>query len=368
MSLQHEVFSNPRLLQIPTKRAAWSDRTALLMAEMSKLAYYGFEKGSDGNVMPQVDLEGVLERLLAPDGDAAADNPSDGGDADQPPALPAGAVKLKEDLARAGFELAGLFSDARTDTQAFLAVSGAGTLIRPFGDENVAVLSFRGTRTIKDWINNAGIFQKKVKGAQVHFGFQAAFDAVRPAIQSKVDPLMIGAGRTLYITGHSLGGALALIATREMGSDSDGACYTFGSPRVGRFGFARDIKTPIYRVVNANDLVPRVPPAYIPSLLLFVLRVLNVPAFGLLKGLFGKVEKYVHHGDLRFLRRTKSPTYKDLQVLSNPSVIYRFFWYWPALVANWKSPTENHDINLYCAKLAAYADQRNPASPDASSG
>ncbi|MCH7706473.1 MAG: lipase family protein, partial [Chloroflexi bacterium] len=266
MSLQHEVFSNPRLLQIPIKRAAWSDRTALLMAEMSRLAYYEFEKDGDGNVMPQADLDGVLERLLAPDGEVAVDTPSDGGDADQPPALPAGAVRLKEDLARAGFEIGGLFSDEGTDTQAFLAVSGAGTGIRPFGDEEVAVLSFRGTRTIKDWINNAKVFQKSVKGAQVHSGFQGAFDAVRPAVQGKIDPL-IGAGRTLYLTGHSLGGALALIATREMGSDSYGACYTFGSPRVGRFGFARDIKTPIYRVVNANDLVPRVPPAYLPSLL-----------------------------------------------------------------------------------------------------
>ncbi len=142
MSLQHEVFSNPRLLQIPTKRAAWSDRTALLMAEMSKLAYYEFEKSSDGNVMPQPDLDGVLERILTPD--VTADTPADGVEADQPPALPDGAVRLKEDLARAGFELAGLFSDEGTDTQAFLAISRAGADIRPFGDEDVAVLNFRG--------------------------------------------------------------------------------------------------------------------------------------------------------------------------------------------------------------------------------
>ena len=86
MSLQHQVFSNPRLLRIPTKRAAWSDRTALLMAEMSKLAHHAFEKDADGNVMPQADLDGVLARLLAPDSDAAAAAPSGGDDADQPPA------------------------------------------------------------------------------------------------------------------------------------------------------------------------------------------------------------------------------------------------------------------------------------------
>ena len=115
-----------------------------------------------------------------------------------------------------------------------------------------------------------------------------------------------------------------------MGSDSYGACYTFGSPRVGRFGFARNIKTPVYRVVNANDMVPRVPPAYLPSILLLILRALKVPAFGLLKSLIQQGGNYVHYGDMRFLRRTKSPTYEDLQVLSNPSIIYRFIWYWPA--------------------------------------
>ena len=343
MAVQHQVFSNPDLLRIPTKRAAWSDRTALLMAEMSKLAYHKFELNTNGDVIPQTDLDEVLERLLAPVDEVLANVSADDEAVDKIPALPEGAVRLRDDLAKAGFELAGLFSHKRTDTQAFLAISkpktqeiksnvtdedsksGSASTVRPFGDEAVAILSFRGTKTIKDWLNNVKFLQIDVQGTEVHWGFQGAFDAVKPAIQEKVVPLVEG-GRTLYLAGHSLGGALALIATREMGSDSYGACYTFGSPRVGRFGFSRDIKTPMYRVVNANDLVPRVPPAYVPSILLFVLRILNFPAFGLLKGLIGKITKYVHYGDMRFLRRTKSPTYDDLQVISNPSVIYRFFF------------------------------------------
>ena len=349
MSAEHKVFSNPDLLKIPTKRAAWSDRTALLMAEMSKLAYYEFELDANGDVMPQADLDQVLARLLAPGDQSATDTSGDAEEADQPP-MPAGAVRLKDDLARAGFELVGLFSHKDTDTQAFLAIStsGSGSSDRPpFGDEEVAVLSFRGTKTLKDWFNNVNLVLKEVEDAEVHSGFQTAFDAVEPAIRKELGPL-VDAGRTLYITGHSLGGALALIAVREIAPESHGACYTFGSPRVGRFGFARDIKTPMYRVVNANDLVPRVPPAYLLSILLFVLRVLNVPAIGFLKWFIGKINKYVHHGDMRFLRRSKSPDHDDLQVLSNPSVIYRFFWYWPALLANWRSPVKNHDINLYC--------------------
>ena len=38
-------FSEKDLLEIATKRAAFSDRTAYVMAEMSKLAYFKFEGG-----------------------------------------------------------------------------------------------------------------------------------------------------------------------------------------------------------------------------------------------------------------------------------------------------------------------------------
>ena len=110
MSVEHRVFSDRLLLEIPTKRAAWSDRTALLMAEMSKLAYYQFETDTAGNVIPQADLDVVLERLLASGCEAVPDSPTDAQEADELPALPEGAVRLKDDLAKAGFELVGLFS------------------------------------------------------------------------------------------------------------------------------------------------------------------------------------------------------------------------------------------------------------------
>lgn len=370
---QYQVFSKPNLLTVPTKRAAWSDRTALLMAEMSKLAYNKFEIDTDGRVMTQDNLNRVSDRLLGgKDGPGESEEAQH--DPQEDPILPEGAISLRDNLARAGFQLAGLFSDQRADTQAYLAMSTPKTPqpanrdeetesdsqsgVRPFGDEAVAVLCFRGTGSIRDWLSNIQAVQRNVEGAEVHSGFQAAFDAVRPAIQEQLDPLL-AAGRTLYVTGHSLGGALALVATREMGSDSFGACYTFGSPRVGRFEFARFIKTPIYRVVNANDLVPRVPPAYVPMILLLIARALNVPALGLLRGIMQKVNGYVHYGDLRFLRRTRTPDYSDLRVISNPSVIYRSIWFLSGFLADRRSPISNHDINLYCAKLAAYAESRN---------
>lgn len=43
MTTPHDVFEERPLSGPPTKRAACSDRTSLLMAEMSKLAYIKFE-------------------------------------------------------------------------------------------------------------------------------------------------------------------------------------------------------------------------------------------------------------------------------------------------------------------------------------
>ena len=40
-------FSNAELLKTPGKRAAYSDRTAYMMAEMSRLAYFRFEGGQN---------------------------------------------------------------------------------------------------------------------------------------------------------------------------------------------------------------------------------------------------------------------------------------------------------------------------------
>jgi len=66
--------------------------------------------------------------------------------------------------------------------------------------------------------------------------------------------------RGLYITGHSLGGALAQIASAAFARDNLAACYTFGSPRVGVANFDLEIKCPHYRLVNDWDVVPGLPP------------------------------------------------------------------------------------------------------------
>ncbi len=66
-------FENEILLTPPVKRAAYSDRSALLMAAMSRLAYFKFEGSVEltsiakslADVTDEKDIKETLEKLLA---------------------------------------------------------------------------------------------------------------------------------------------------------------------------------------------------------------------------------------------------------------------------------------------------------------
>jgi len=190
---------------LPTWRAAYSDRTAALMAAFSELAY------------------------LAPeDPDLAAS------------------------LAKGGFGAPMWFGAA--GIFAFLAINEA----------EFAVLAFQGTCSPSDWGVDLHALREPLPGFDgvgVHRGFWGAWQAVAAQIRVAVDGLKPDFG--LYITGHSLGGALAQIASAELERSTLAACYTFGSPRVATGHFDDAVKCPHYRLVHSWDLVPGVP---LPSL------------------------------------------------------------------------------------------------------
>ncbi|MEJ0093466.1 MAG: lipase family protein [Methylocella sp.] len=128
-------------------------------------------------------------------------------------------------------------------------------------------MSFRGTQTKQDWHTN---FQAALihpantdKNLLVHSGFYNAFEILADGANGLGAKLLeiktTTSGVPIYITGHSLGGALAQIAAAVLGDDRVAACYTFGSPRVGNSYFDLWVKVPSYRVINFADIVPQVP-------------------------------------------------------------------------------------------------------------
>jgi hypothetical protein len=81
------------------------------------------------------------------------------------------------------------------------------------------------------------------------------------ALKSAVQALLQGNSKNLYLTGHSLGGALANIAAADYSMGSSQlpltAVYTFGATMVADFDFAQDFNTAVgndsYQIVRIND-------------------------------------------------------------------------------------------------------------------
>ncbi|MET1415916.1 lipase family protein [Roseibium sp. HPY-6] len=148
------------------------------------------------------------------------------------------------------------------DTQAYLVES-----------DDAAVLVYRGTKGIADWLVNIQVFDLEGAFGDVHGGFLEAYRAAQGIL---LPPLRAAssAGKTLWLTGHSLGGAVAVnTAIETHGSVNVAGVATFGQPRLARRGTARKIMDVFgnryYRFVNDDDVVPRVPFTYAHSGQLF---------------------------------------------------------------------------------------------------
>lgn len=172
------------------------------------------------------------------------------------------------------------YEDPVLDSQACLLIYDAGLL-----------LAFRGTESLADWRANLTVTQEPVGGTHVHHGFWRAAQSLlvktpklyserekheaagQPAARTLREELaaVVAAGRPVFLCGHSLGGAMAVVAAhgwRQAGGPLHGgmlsAVYTFGQPRAGAGSFAIALRAAegpgVYQHVNDRDIVPRVPP------------------------------------------------------------------------------------------------------------
>ena len=165
----------------------------------------------------------------------------------------------------------GLFLDAH----AFISVDY---------DSKIGILSFRGTEVgtgnnidlLADMSVEPVSFNESPHW-RVHGGFYNNLHSVWHRILATLDELMSKIDY-LFFTGHSLGGALAVLATAELYLDQDKGqptnyktlrekfcgLYTFGQPMVGNERFADECEKQFghltFRHVYHQDLIPFLPP------------------------------------------------------------------------------------------------------------
>jgi pimeloyl-ACP methyl ester carboxylesterase len=128
------------------------------------------------------------------------------------------------------------------------------------------IVAFAGTDPVSlaNWISDFDAHLDVTTGAAE--GYEGAADVVWPELKRLLEQCVPPGGK-VFVTGHSLGGALAArIANRtgtELQADVD-AVYTFGMPRPGNKAFAdlynQQLGMRTYRLVHGEDIVPTVAP------------------------------------------------------------------------------------------------------------
>jgi predicted lipase len=163
----------------------------------------------------------------------------------------------------------------------------------------VVVLAYRGTepRNFINWLTDADVNPVKVPyrlgtsgdpDARVHGGFYRNLRATwhevvsalrrateRRSIDTTVDEPLESPMEALFVTGHSLGAAMAALAAVRLVTDAAylplftsklRGTYTYGQPMVGNPAFAAAchddpfLGTAIFRHIYENDVVARLPP------------------------------------------------------------------------------------------------------------
>lgn len=172
------------------------------------------------------------------------------------------------------------------------------------------VVAFAGTDPVHlaNWVSDFDIRPTDGGAAE---GFTVAIQSVEQDILHALPT-----GRPVMVTGHSLGGALAVLFAQwleTVGRDVT-AVYTFGAPRPGRPDFTEpyngsNLGSRTYRCVHGDDIVPTVAPSeplgfrhvgrYVPAPIggKFTGPVgavgLDLPDFG--KGIAGDLSRMFHH-------------------------------------------------------------------------
>ena len=159
------------------------------------------------------------------------------------------------------------------NTQAWLGTDDANVVIAFRGTESPTTLDGLKDILLTDAMNLLVVPEGRLGhdlsaagvGARFHKGFVDAIAEVWDPLAAAVEAELASCDRPLWITGHSLGGALALLAAwlfKRRFVPVHEVC-TFGAPMIGDreacAAFDREFAGRIFRYVNGRDPVPKLP-------------------------------------------------------------------------------------------------------------
>ena len=131
---------------------------------------------------------------------------------------------------------------------AFFARNGIHASLVINRDKSAAVLAFRGTSRLINWRTNLAALPLR---NNAHAGFEQALDSIWPQLAPALKQLTC----PVYVTGHSLGAALATLTARRF---PVAAVYTLGCPPLGDRTLQTSLADlPIYRLINYKDFATR---------------------------------------------------------------------------------------------------------------
>lgn len=162
----------------------------------------------------------------------------------------------------AGFRVSRVLYGKKAETQVFIG-----------SDDDDIVVSFRGTDNLKNWIQDLKFPKStsypKCPQCKVHSGFWSAWLELETDVLAEVERLVkLKPSAKIFVTGHSLGAALAALCAAELGASSHSlgfpieGVYTFGQPRVGNTAFTSFYELGehvSWRITHWRDIVPHLP-------------------------------------------------------------------------------------------------------------
>ena len=164
------------------------------------------------------------------------------------------------------------------------------------------VVAFRGSenfgQAFTQFIENLAFLKIKFLDGEVQSYWKRGFHELWQCMKAEVKALVSkNPSYQLWVTGHSLGGAMASLASAWLSYNNFAArkniiSYTFGMPRVGNYDYAYhhdELVNNSWRVVNSNDAVH-----YFPS----------VASVAIFNGPY-------HHGVEAFYSKTATSVYSE---------------------------------------------------------